>query len=94
MAGWPAPPLAFIRITLYSAKKTAKEPFMKRTQVMLDETLMQDCIKATGIKTQRALIDHALRELLRREKQMEILQLKGGIEWQGSLEEWRQRRDA
>ncbi|WP_417909561.1 type II toxin-antitoxin system VapB family antitoxin [Candidatus Electronema sp. PJ] len=67
---------------------------MKRTQVMLDETLIQDCIRATGIKTQRALIDHALRELLRREKQMEILQLKGGIEWQGSLEEWRQRRDA
>lgn len=67
---------------------------MKRTQVMLDETLIQDCIKATGIKTQRALIDHALRELLRREKQMNILQLKGGIEWHGNLEEWRQRRDA
>ncbi len=66
---------------------------MKRTQVMLDETLIQDCIRATGIKTQRALIDHALRELLRREKQMEILQLKGGIYWQGDLNEWRQGRN-
>jgi Arc/MetJ family transcription regulator len=66
---------------------------MKRTQVMLDETLIQDCIRATGIKTQRALIDHALRELLRREKQMEVLQLKGGVEWQGDLNEWRQGRN-
>ncbi len=66
---------------------------MKRTQVMIDESLLKDCIRATGIKTQRALIDHALRELLRREKQMEILQLKGGVEWQGDLNEWRQGRN-
>lgn len=66
---------------------------MKRTQVMLDETLIQDCIRATGIKTQRALIDHALRELLRREKQIEVLQLKGRVDWQGDLNEWRQGRN-
>jgi hypothetical protein len=32
---------------------------MKRTNVVLDEKLLKDCIKATGIKTQKALIDHA-----------------------------------
>ena len=65
---------------------------MKRTNVVLDEKLVKDCIKITGIKTQKALIDHALRELLRHEKQIEILELKGSINWDGNLDEWRQGR--
>ncbi len=65
---------------------------MKRTNVVLDEKLVKDCIKVTGIKTQKALIDHALRELLRHEKQIEILNLKGTINWDGNLDEWRQGR--
>ncbi len=65
---------------------------MKRTNVVLDEELVKDCIKVTGIKTQKALIDHALRELLRHEKQIEILELKGSINWDGNLDEWRQGR--
>ena len=65
---------------------------MKRTNVVLDEKLVQDCIKATGIKTQKALIDHALRELLRHENQIRILELKGCISWDGNLDEWRQGR--
>jgi Arc/MetJ family transcription regulator len=65
---------------------------MKRTNVVLDEELVQDCIKATGIKTQKALIDHALRELLRHENQIRILELKGNISWDGNLDEWRQGR--
>ena len=65
---------------------------MKRTNVVLDEKLIKDCIKVTGIKTQKALIDHALRELLRHEKQIEILNLKGKINWDGNLDKWRQGR--
>ena len=65
---------------------------MKRTNVVLDEKLIEDCIKVTGIKTQKALIDHALRELLRHEKQIKILELKGKISWNGNLDEWRKGR--
>ena len=65
---------------------------MKRTNVVLDEKLVKDCKKITGIKTQKALIDHALRELLRHEKQLKILELKGVINWDGNLDEWRQGR--
>ena len=65
---------------------------MKRTNVVLDDSLVKDCIKATGIKTQKALIDHALRELLRHKNQMKILELKGNINWDGNLDEWRQGR--
>jgi len=65
---------------------------MKRTNVVLDDSLVEDCIKATGIKTQKALIDHALRELLRHENQIKILELKGNINWNGNLDDWRQSR--
>jgi Arc/MetJ family transcription regulator len=67
---------------------------MKRTNVVLDAKLIEDCIKVTGIKTQRALIDHALRELLRHENQTKILKLKGKILWEGDLNEWRRERSA
>jgi Arc/MetJ family transcription regulator len=52
-----------------------EEPLMKRTNVILDEKLIDDCMKATGINTQKALIDHALRELLRHERQKKILKI-------------------
>jgi Arc/MetJ family transcription regulator len=65
---------------------------VKRTNVVLDDNLVEDCIKATGIKTRKALIDHALKELLRHENQIKILDLKGNINWEGNLDEWRQDR--
>ncbi len=67
---------------------------MKRTNIILDEELVDNCLKATGFKTQKALIDHALRELLRHEKQTKLLELKGRISWSGNLDEWRQGRSA
>jgi len=66
---------------------------MKRTNVLLDDKIVEDCLKATGIKTRRALTDHALRELLRHESQTKILELKGKVHWEGDLNEWRQGGD-
>jgi Arc/MetJ family transcription regulator len=66
---------------------------MKRTNVLLDDKIVEDCLKATGIKTRRALIDHALRELLRHESQTKILELKGKVHWEGDLNELRKGRD-
>ena len=65
---------------------------MKRTNIVLDDKLIKEGMKVTGIKTQRALIDHALRELLRHEAQTEILKLKGNVDWKGNLEESRRGR--
>jgi len=65
---------------------------MGRTNVVLDDKLVEKCQKATGIKTRRALIDHALHELLRRERQKKILELKGAVQWEGDLDAWRKGR--
>ena len=65
---------------------------MKRTNIVLDEKLVRAGLKATGMKTRRALVDHALRELVRREKQLGLLALKGKVRWDGDLDQMRSTR--
>jgi len=65
----------------------------KRTNIVIDEELVEAGLKATGIKTRRALVDYALRDLLRRENQRKILELKGEIHWEGNLASMRRKRE-
>ena len=60
----------------------------------MDEKLVRDGLKTTGIKTRRALVDYALRELVRREKQLGLLALKGKVGWAGDLNKMRSTRIA
>ena len=63
-----------------------------RTNVVLDQELVERALEETGLRTRRALIDHALRELLRRGDQKRLLELKGSVEWTGDLDEMREHR--
>ena len=65
---------------------------MLRINVVLDEALVAECRKVTGLPTQRSLIDHALRELLRHGRQRKVLELQGRIAWRGDLRAWRKGR--
>ena len=65
---------------------------MGRTNVVLDEKLVEECRKLTGIKTRRALIDYALKEVLRRGRQKRLLELQGAVDWEGDLAAWREGR--
>jgi Arc/MetJ family transcription regulator len=65
---------------------------MKRTNIVLDEKLLDRGKRLTGLKTTRGLVEHALRELVRRKNQRRILQLKGKVEWQGDLARMRSTR--
>jgi Arc/MetJ family transcription regulator len=66
---------------------------MSRTNVVLDDELVADCQKVTGIKTRRALVNYALQELLRHESQKKVLELKGTVRWEGDIAAWRKTRD-
>jgi Arc/MetJ family transcription regulator len=66
---------------------------MGRTNVVIDDALINECQKLTGIRTRRALIDYALHEVCRRGRQKRLLELKGTIKWKGDLSEWRKARD-
>ena len=67
-----------------------REPLMSRklqrsTHVTVDAELVEQGLHTTGLKTRRDLVNFALRELLRRENQKNILELKGQEEWEGDL---------
>ena len=63
-----------------------------RTNIVIDRSLVDACLKATGLKTRRKLVDFALRELLRHKNQKQILMLKGKVDWKGDLDEMRKGR--
>ena len=56
-----------------------------RTNIVIDDKLMRDALRLTGLKTKREAVDQALRTLLRLRKQAEIRRLRGKLDWQGDL---------
>jgi Arc/MetJ family transcription regulator len=62
---------------------------MRRTNIVLDERLVEKGKKATGLKTSKAVVDFALRELIRHSNQRRILDLFGSVAWDGNLSKMR-----
>ena len=56
-----------------------------RTNIVIDDKLMRDALRATGLKTKREAVELGLRTLLRLRQQAEIRQLRGKLNWQGDL---------
>lgn len=65
---------------------------MKRTNIELDDTLVAKGLKLTGLKTRKALVNHALAQLLRRESQLGLLTLRGAVKWDVDLAAMRKGR--
>ena len=60
-----------------------------RTNIVIDDKLMRDTLRATGLKTKRQAVEEALRTLLRLKKQAEIRKLRGKLDWHGDLDAMR-----
>lgn len=60
-----------------------------RTNIVIDDALMADALKATGVKTKREAVELGLRLLLRLRAQAEIRQFRGKVAWEGDLEAMR-----
>ena len=60
-----------------------------RTNIVLDDELVAEAMRRTGIKTKRAVVEEALRTLIQMKRQEEILALRGKLNWQGDLDEMR-----
>ena len=56
-----------------------------RTNIVIDDKLMRDTLRATRLKTKREAVELGLRTLLRLRKQAEIRRLRGKLDWQGDL---------
>ena len=60
-----------------------------RTNIVIDDHLMADALKASGCRTKKEVVEEALRLLVRRSQQQEIRKLRGRVRWEGDLEEMR-----
>ena len=63
-----------------------------RTMIDIDERLMADVMRLTGVRTKREAVDFALREFVARHSQVEVLSLRGRVSWVGDLESSRRAR--
>jgi Arc/MetJ family transcription regulator len=62
---------------------------MKRTNLVLDEELLKEATRLSGEKTYSAAVQLALRELVKRARARQILELRGLGTWEGDLSEMR-----
>ena len=63
-----------------------------RTNIVIDDALMQKALKASGFKTKRAVVEAGLWLLVKLGRQKRIRRLRGKLTWQGSLDEMRRER--
>ena len=60
-----------------------------RTNIVIDDDLMDDVLKATGLKTKREAVELGLKILLRIHRQEQIKSFRGRLKWEGDLEAMR-----
>jgi len=73
-------------------KRAKRDARFIRTNVVLDDELVREAMKLTGIKTKRGVLAEALRTLVELRKQERIWDLYGAIEWDGDLADMRRGR--
>ena len=65
-----------------------------RTNIEIDDGLMQKAQRLSGLRTKRAVVEAGLLLLVRLKEQEEILGLAGKVHWQGDLDQSRAGRGA
>jgi Arc/MetJ family transcription regulator len=60
-----------------------------RTNIEIDDKLMDEARRASGLQTKRATVEEALKLLVQTRKQAHIRKLRGKLHWEGSLDEMR-----
>lgn len=58
---------------------------MKRTNLVLSETLLEEALKLSGERTYSHAVERALEDFVRRIKARRFLQLAGSGLWEGNL---------
>ena len=62
---------------------------MKRTNLVLNEDLLEEATRLSGEKTYSAAVMRALEDFVRRARARQILELRGSGLWEGDLPEMR-----
>ncbi len=60
-----------------------------RTNIVIDDDLMEEALKVSKLKTKKETVEEGLRLLIQRKKQENVKNLKGKLQWRGDLEHMR-----
>jgi Arc/MetJ family transcription regulator len=60
-----------------------------RTNIVIDDKLMRDTLRLTGLKTKREAVELGLRTLIRLRLQEQIKRFRGKLNWQSNLDAMR-----
>jgi Arc/MetJ family transcription regulator len=60
-----------------------------RTNIVIDDDLIDRVMKLTGIRTKREAVEMGLKALLKLKKQESIRDFRGKLDWQGDLDDMR-----
>jgi Arc/MetJ family transcription regulator len=63
-----------------------------RTNIVIDDKLMSDALKATGLKTKKEAVELGLKTLVKQHKQQNLRKLRGKLKWEGDLDDMRTNR--
>jgi len=63
-----------------------------RTNIVLDDKLIERAQKLSGIKTKREVVQEALRTFIQLREQGDVRSLRGKLKWEGNLDEQREAR--
>lgn len=63
-----------------------------RTNIEIDDELMNQALQVSGLKTKRAVVEEALKVLIRLNEQGQIENLFGTLHWEGDLNTLREDR--
>ena len=60
-----------------------------RTNIVIDDQLMNEVMQLTGMKTKKEVVELGLRTLVQLKRQERIRQYKGKLHWEGDLDAMR-----
>ena len=60
-----------------------------RTNIVIDDDLMAEALKFSGLGTKREAVEEGLKVLIRLKKQENIKAFKGKLSWEGDLDAMR-----
>jgi Arc/MetJ family transcription regulator len=63
-----------------------------RTRIDIDEKLLAEAMDATGLTTKKAVIEEALRGIVRQHRRRQALRDMVGVGWEGDLDTMRKDR--
>ena len=60
-----------------------------RTNIDIDDKLMKDALKLSGLKSKKEIVNMALEEYVKFKKRQGLKNLQGKVEWIGNLDKMR-----